>query len=103
MMRISMADTMTNEGRQFHEIKNLSDTPAGRAIEGFTGCFLVVASEKDAIIPATLTRGYVDLAKHAKQTKLVVIKDATHTLTERAWKQEFSRVALDWFTETLQP
>lgn len=43
-MHISMAQTMVNEGKQFHEIDNLEVTPAGKAITKFTGSLLVAAS-----------------------------------------------------------
>jgi esterase/lipase len=101
MMQLSMADTMTNESRQFHEIKQLKNTPAGHAIANFNGSLLVVASENDAIIPPVITRGYINIADKAKQKKHIVIKGATHTLTETKWKQTFSDATVRWFTDTL--
>lgn len=101
MMQLSMAGTMTNEAEQFHEIHNLSETPAGQAIEKFKGSFLVAASEKDTIIPSNVTQGYVDIAKNASQKGLLVIKGATHTLTEPVWKKTFFDSAVSWFESTL--
>ena len=66
MMQLSMAGTMENEARQFHEISNLEATPAGHAIANFRGNLLVVASENDAIIPLTVTQCYINIASKAK-------------------------------------
>jgi esterase/lipase len=101
MMRLSMAGTMTNEGRQFHEIESLSSTPAGHAIQNFSGSLLVVASEKDAIIPRVVTEGYIDIAEHSNKKRLEVIEGATHTLTEPDWKEIFSQTVVDWFKASL--
>lgn len=101
MMQISMAETMTNEGRQFHEIKSLESTPAGHAIADFEGSLLVVASEKDAIIPPAVTEGYINIAAKASKKHLMVIEGATHTLTDPAWKDTFTQVAVEWFKGTL--
>jgi hypothetical protein len=100
MMELSMAGTMVNEGRQFHEIKELASTPAGTAIASFTGDLLVVASEKDMIIPHFITDGYVDLAEHAKSKGLFTIKGAPHNLTGE-YKDTFNQLAANWFKDTL--
>lgn len=102
MMQISMAETMVNEGRQFHEIENLEKTPAGHAISKYSGGFLVVASENDDLIPPSVTKGYLDIAKNSYKKELFVIKGATHTLTDTKWKDVFIDKATAWFTDTLK-
>lgn len=102
MMRLSMAETMTDESRQFYEIDDLTSTPAGAATEKFKGCLLVVASEHDAIIPLSVSRGYIDVAKHATSKRLTIIEGAPHTLSMPRWKEAFTRETLDWFGETLK-
>lgn len=101
MMQLSMAEVMTNEARQFHEIDNLGDTPAGNAIANFTGSLLIVASGEDAIIPMSVSEGYVSVANRSNNKQLVVIEGAGHALTEPAWRETFSYATLDWFTRTL--
>jgi len=101
MMQLSMAGTMTNEGRQFHEIKKLEDTPAGQAIKMFRGNLFVVASEKDVIIPPAITSGYLDIAKNSNKRELLTIERATHTLTTpvaplRTHGINFSRSSSGW-------
>jgi hypothetical protein len=54
--------THETQKEQFHEINDLADTPAGKAIESYPGSLFVVASEKDALIPPTVTQGYIELA-----------------------------------------
>lgn len=101
MMHITMAQTMVNESKQFHEIDNLEDTPAGKAITKFTGSLFVAASENDIVIPLTISKGYINIAKQAKKKQLTIIKGADHPLTDPNLKEKFNRMAVDWFTNTL--
>lgn len=101
MMQLSMAETMVNEGKQFHEIIDLASTPAGNAISKFTGSILVVASEDDVIIPLNISKSYVDIASHADKKELFIIDGATHTLTQPEWKETFNQKVVNWFKETL--
>ncbi len=101
MMRLSMADTMVNEGRQFHEITDLKDTPAGIAVSRFGGSLLVAASENDATIPLKISKGYLDIADNASKKELIIIEEATHTLTNPLWKEAFIRATVDWLANTL--
>ncbi|MBP6880246.1 alpha/beta fold hydrolase [Candidatus Saccharibacteria bacterium] len=101
MMQISMAATMTNEEKQFHEIEKLSATPAGKCIEKFGGDLLVVASEKDHLIPTSITEGYIDTANHASTKKLEIIKGASHQLINLVWQKEFNQLAVNWFKKSL--
>lgn len=101
MMDIAMAQTMVNERKQFNEINNLEDTPAGKAITKFTGSLLVAASGNDTIIPLDISEGYINIAKHAKKKQLTIIEGADHALKDPNLKEKFNQVALDWFTKTL--
>lgn len=102
LLGVSMAATMTNEDHQFYDIPDLSATPPGRAIAKFKGNLLVISSEKDAIIPAHISQGYIDITTSARRKELHTIKDATHALTKPTWKQEFQDTAAAWFVKTLE-
>ncbi len=102
MMRLSMAETMVNENRQFHQIGDLEATPAGNAIRNFNGSLLVVASENDALIPLSIPKAYINAAMQADKKQLYVIEGAPHTLTEPRWKETLQNTILKWFNKTLQ-
>ncbi|HEX4774242.1 MAG TPA: alpha/beta fold hydrolase [Candidatus Saccharimonadales bacterium] len=101
MLQLSMADTMTNEGSQFHEVNDLLKTPAGKAVAVYTGNLLVIASENDTIIPASVTNDYIGIADKAGRKELIVLQGAPHNLSGTAWKDECNRIASDWFASTL--
>lgn len=101
MMHLTMAEIMHNEGRLFHEIRDIENTPAGRAVAKFTGSLLVVASEKDAIIPPTISNAYLVMATAAFRKKLVVLEGAPHDLTGTKWKDVYYSVAREWLSDTL--
>ncbi len=101
MMKLSMADTMVNEGRQFHEITNLPQTLAGQAITDFSGSLLIIASGKDHIIPATITTGYLEIARKTNKKELLTLQGAPHNLSGTQWKEQCNRVICEWFADTL--
>jgi esterase/lipase len=100
MMQRTMAQNMINEDSQFHQIKNLKSTAAGNAINQYDGSLLIIASERDAIIPSSITEGYLKLAQTNKK-KLEILEGASHSLSGTKWKNIANKMASDWFTETL--
>jgi len=60
-----------------------------------------VASENDAIIPPSVSEGYINIATKANDKRLLIIKDATHAFAEPLWKETFTQATLDWFSKTI--
>ena len=70
-------------------------------IAGFKGPILVVKSENDENVPGQVVDLYFDGAINSAKRQMEVIKDADHRLTEQKWRDEFFKLILDWFSETL--
>ena len=101
MMNMNYGQTMLREDKQFKEIKNLTETPAFKAISKFTGSLLAIISEKDLIIPIKIPLLYLSHAKKALEKKKIIIKNADHSLTNTKWKNQFTHEMILWFKDTL--
>lgn len=81
------------------------NSPSIHAIRGFEGDLLIVESELDEIIPHKIIELYLKNAVKSKRKELKVLRGATHWLGEpnSKYRQEFQRIVVDWFSETLGP
>ena len=93
--------SMEREDKIFKEIKDISNSPPVKAMLNFKGNLLAVLSEKDNIIPNPIQKQYISNAKKAIMKKIIVIKDADHSLSKKKWKNQFIHEMLKWFTTTL--
>jgi alpha-beta hydrolase superfamily lysophospholipase len=96
MLDITMAEIMARETGWFSDITDASATPTGRLISKFAGNLLIVPSEHDHVIPATITNRLLETATQAKGKSMTVIEGADHALSDPAWKQEFRDIATGW-------
>lgn len=101
MVGMTYQKIMSDEGKIFYSIEDLSQTESIQAIEKFPGSLLVIQSEKDQIIPQFISQAYTDYAKSSKVKKLDTISDATHELFQPEWREKFKSLAYNWFKETL--
>lgn len=68
----------------------------------FKGSLLIIESEKDEIIPHQTIENYWKSAGKVKNKKMAVIENAAHYLPPGSPQdQQFVRLTVDWFTETL--
>ena len=64
------------------------------ALRAFRRPLMVVESERDEVIPASLVQEYLAAAPGAQHE---VIPGAGHALTEPTWRQAFERILLTFF------
>jgi dipeptidyl aminopeptidase/acylaminoacyl peptidase len=71
-----------------------SESAALDAISRFKGDILVVASEKDAIVPRQTADNYLAIAKG--ETTFILMKNAGHGLISPLRRREFHKIILKW-------
>ena len=97
-----LPDIMESEGTIFADLKDmLASVPTIKAIWEFKGSLLVIASEKDQVIPDFISRAYVDNALEAKEKNYYTIVGAGHGLSEKIWREDFIDMTVGWFGERL--
>ncbi len=101
MMRMTYQQTMDSESNMFFNIEDISACPALRSLQGYTGSLLVIAAEKDAIIPLRIPEAYVSSAASAVKKELQVDAGALHPLTDERSLQDLCARMVGWFRETL--
>lgn len=101
MLSMTYEEIMAEEPTIFNEIANVSENPTINAIEEFKGNLLVIISEKDTSIPIEIPRQYLLSSKNASKKEEFIIKDATHVLTEKKWREDFINKVINWFIITL--
>ena len=70
------------------------------AIKQYTNPLLIIGSEFDNICPEHVVEGYYNNAASTKKG-LRWIKGADHALIDEQHNQEYTRMMVDWFKETL--
>ena len=68
----------------------------------FKGDVLLVESEHDATIPHPVIENYLNAFKGAHSMTYRVIKDADHSLSQKAWAQSYTTVLVKWVCEMVQ-
>lgn len=101
MLVESMGKILVNEKRIFNDMEKIQDTEMMKIILEFKGSLLVVASEKDDLIPASLSRAFCDQAKNAKLKDLQTIRQAPHSIKDPAQRKKLVSIITKWFTNTL--
>jgi esterase/lipase len=101
LMNMTLSQLMVNEEKIFKNMRDVSNTPAVKAISNFSGSLLVITSENDHIIPAEISDGYYLKAKRVRKKEKFEIKGATHNLTNENWKKQFTEEIIRWFKQTL--
>jgi dienelactone hydrolase len=98
----SLVDSDQEERKNTDWIKektSWSDSPALEAIEKFENFLLLVASEKDEIIPSVMIKEYEERS-NAKFVEVQTILGATHNLgkPDSPERKEFIDIVTTWFT-----
>ncbi len=101
MMKVNLGKFLESEDRIFNDMDNIKDTEMMKKIALFEGSLLVVASEKDELIPAPITQAFFDEAKKARRKEFKVIKNAPHAIKDPAHREELQNITIQWFAETL--
>lgn len=72
-----------------------------RAVQQFEGDVLLVESEHDDIIPATVLRSYKEASKHARSLTYRCIAGADHGLTKQTDQKAYQSLLVNWLSEML--
>lgn len=98
-------DTTVRAGDEenfFAKKENWIDSSSYQGLANYKGNLLVIRSENDELIPQEEVNKYYDIATHAKKRSLFIHKNAGHSLSDNPKAlQEFHKITIDWFLETL--
>lgn len=99
---ITLISKPTPTENYFQKRENWENSDSYKGLGKFRGALLVIESEKDELIPKEAVDKYFDVAIKAKKRELYVHKDATHSLSDNPKAmEEFQKITVDWFLETL--
>ncbi|MEK7559062.1 MAG: alpha/beta fold hydrolase [Patescibacteria group bacterium] len=94
------SDKTTESRRKYRFSDRALDNKYIRAIEKYKGDLLVVGCELDDTCPPKIIQGYFDHAG-SKNKKLEWLKGADHSLRNPGVNETYTKIMIDWFTETL--
>lgn len=93
--------TSSHEGEAIivwrRKIKKPSNTFALSALKDFDGKVLIIEAELDDTIPHETVINYVNAVSDRNKVKHVLMKNATHSITDGPFKNEVTRILVDWF------
>jgi pimeloyl-ACP methyl ester carboxylesterase len=72
------------------------------ASSAFRGDVLLVESQHDALVPHPVIENYLAAFKQANSMTYRVIKDADHSLSQKAWSQSYTSLLVNWVDEMVQ-
>jgi hypothetical protein len=90
-----------SEVTEFRESGKIDETFSLQAISKFTGSLLIISAENDTIVPKNVPELYFNQARQSKEKKIATIIGADHKLSKPEWREEFNRLAAEWFVRTL--
>lgn len=77
--------------------KKYNETYALQALHDYAGQILIIESEKDTIVPHPIIQNYVDAVKDKSKLTHIVMKDAPHSIKPGPFKDEVTKILVDWF------
>lgn len=77
--------------------KKPNETFALQALHDFTGRILIIESEKDDVVPHQVIQNYIDVVQDKTKLAHVVMKNAPHSTKEGPFRDEVTRILVDWF------
>jgi uncharacterized protein len=77
------------------------DNKALLACVAFTGDVLIVASERDDVVPSPVSESYAAAFTRAHSLSSYVIAGADHGLSEERWRREYRMRLVDWLAATM--
>ena len=72
-------------------------TFALQALHDYEGNVLIIESEKDTIVPHPIIQNFIDAVKDKSKLTHIVMKDAPHSIKPGPFKEEVTRILVDWF------
>lgn len=82
-------------------IKKADETYALRAISRFPGNILIIKSEKDDMVPHGTIENYVNAVKDENKLTHTILKGAPHSIKEGKFRDEVTRILVEWFKDKL--
>ena len=101
MMIMKMDKLLVDENRIFNQLSDLENTPIVQNISKFKGSLLVIASEKDSLIPIRIPETIISSAIMTEKNELKIMKGVSHALKTPEQHQEFTDLVIKWFSENL--
>lgn len=77
--------------------RKFNETYALEAIHEFIGNILIIECEKDTLVPHQVIQNYIDSTHDKLKMKHVVIKNAPHSIKDGPFKDEVSKILVEWF------
>ena len=77
--------------------KKPNETFALNAVNHYSGEVLVIESENDTIVPHQTLMNYINAVKDRSKLEHVVIKGAPHSIKEGKFRDEVTRILVNWF------
>lgn len=77
--------------------KKYNETFALESLHKFSGNVLIIESEKDTVVPHPIIENYINAVKDKNKLKHVVIKGAPHSIKPGPFKDEITRILVEWF------
>lgn len=79
--------------------RKFDETLALEAIHDFMGNILIIECEKDTLVPHQVIQNYVDAIQDKLKMKHIVVKNAPHSIKDGPFKDEVSRILVEWFKD----
>jgi uncharacterized protein len=77
--------------------KKANETYALNAINRFSGNVLIIESEYDDMVPHQTIQNYINAVVNKEKLTYVLMKDAPHSIKEGIFRDEVTRILVDWF------
>lgn len=78
--------------------KKYNETFALQALHNYNGDVLIIESEKDEIVPHPMIQNFVNAVEDRSKLTHVVMKGAPHSTKPGPFKEEATRILVNWFT-----
>lgn len=81
--------------------KKYTDTLAYEALHKYDGNILIIESEKDDVVPHQSIQNYIDAVKDRKKLTYIILKNAPHSIPEGPFRDEVTRILVNWFKDRI--
>lgn len=103
MMNMTDDNVMRKEVDVFNKmlVEDILKTLPVAALSEYSGALFVISSEHDHVIPNKMIQAFLDIATHASVKEHLMIRGATHNLSNNQWREEFRNAAIAFLVRTL--
>ncbi len=77
--------------------KKPNDTFALQAVSNYQGKVLIIESGNDYIVPRESVQNYINAFADESRLTHIIIKDAPHSIREGKFRDEVTKILVDWF------